>query len=90
MKKGVNNMKKYKDKAGWTIIDETVDIVNETVDEHLNAYNHLVNEKLLDREEDIRVLNKKISTLRLALLKIQATDFDNLHENLIKKALSYE
>jgi len=83
-------MKKYKDKAGWTIIDETVDIVNETVDEHLNAYNHLVNEKLLDREEDIRVLNKKISTLRLALLKIQATDFDNLHENLIKKALSYE
>jgi len=83
-------MTKYKDKAGWTIIDETVDIVNETVDEHLNAYNHLVNEKLLDREEDIRVLNKKISTLRLALLKIQATDFDNLHENLIKKALSYE
>ncbi len=83
-------MKKYKDEAGWTIIDETVDIVNETVDEHLNAYNHLVNEKLLDREEDIRVLNKKISTLRLALLKIQATDFDNLHENLIKKALSYE
>ena len=83
-------MKKYKDKAGWTIIDETVDIVNETVDEHLNAYNHLVNEKLLDREEDIRVLNKKISTLRLALLKIQATDFDNLHKNLIKKALSYE
>ena len=76
-------MKKYKDEAGWTIIDETVD-------EHLNAYNHLVNEKLLDREEDIRVLNKKISTLRLALLKIQATDFDNLHENLIKKALSYE
>ena len=59
-------MKKYKDEAGWTIIDETVDIVNETVDEHLNAYNHLVNEKLLDREEDIRVLNKKISTLRLA------------------------
>ena len=83
-------MKKYKDEAGWTVIDETVDIVNETVDEHLNAYNHLVNEKLLDREEDIRVLNKKISTLRLALLKIQATDFDNLHENLIKKALSYE
>ena len=83
-------MKKYKDKAGWTIIDETVDIVNETVDEHLNAYNHLVNEKLLDREEDIRVLNKKISTLRLALLKIQATDFDNLHEKLIKKALNDE
>jgi len=83
-------MKKYKDEAGWTVIDETVDIVNETVDEHLNTYNHLVNEKLLDREEDIRVLNKKISTLRLALLKIQATDFDNLHENLIKKALSYE
>ena len=83
-------MTKYKDKAGWTIIDETVDIVNETVDEHLNTYNHLVNEKLLDREEDIRVLNKKISTLRLALLKIQATDFDNLHENLIKKALNYE
>ena len=83
-------MKKYKDEAGWTVIDETVDIVNETVDEHLNAYNHLVNEKLLDREEDIRVLNKKISTLRLALLKIQATDFDNLHENLIKKALNDE
>jgi len=51
---------------------------------------YLINEKLLDREEDIRVLNKKISTLRLALLKIQATDFDNLHENLIKKALNYE
>jgi len=83
-------MTKYKDKAGWTIIDETVDIVNETVDEHLNTYNHLVNEKLLDREEDIRVLNKKISTLRLALLKIQATDFDNLHEKLIKKALNDE
>ena len=83
-------MTKHKDKAGWTIIDETVDIVNETVDEHLNTYNHLVNEKLLDREEDIRVLNKKISTLRLALLKIQATDFDNLHEKLIKKALNDE
>jgi len=51
---------------------------------------YLINEKLLDREEDIRVLNKKISTLRLALLKIQATDFDNLHENLIKKALNDE
>jgi len=51
---------------------------------------YLINEKLLDREEDIRVLNQKISTLRLALLKIQATDFDNLHEKLIKKALNDE
>ena len=58
---------------------------------------HLINETLLDREEDIRMLkeqNKQLKTeiaeLRLALLKIQATDFDNLHENLIKKALSYE
>jgi len=60
---------------------------------------HLINETLLDREEDIRMLkeqNKQLKTeiaeLRLALLKIQSTgDYvNNLYDDLIKKALNYE
>jgi len=52
------------------------------------------NELLLERESDIlhlqnenRRLHTKIAELRLALLKIQSSDFDNLHKDLLKKAL---
>jgi hypothetical protein len=55
---------------------------------------YMTNEILLEREEDIihlqienRNLNIKIAELRLALLKIQACDFDNLHADLLKKVL---
>ena len=55
---------------------------------------YMTNEILLEREEDIihlqienRKLNIKIAELRLALLKIQASDFDNVHADLLKKVL---
>tara|TARA_R100001082_G_scaffold1842_1_gene1690 strand:- start:8417 stop:8644 length:228 start_codon:yes stop_codon:yes gene_type:complete len=64
----------------------------------VKSHEHLINERLLDREEDIRVLKEQnrqqkaeIAELRLALLKIQSTgDYvNNLYDDLIKKALNY-
>ena len=64
----------------------------------VKSHEHLINERLLDREEDIKVLKEQnrqqkaeIAELRLALLKIQSTgDYvNNLYDDLIKKALNY-
>ena len=56
---------------------------------------YMNNELLLERESDIihlqsenKKLHAKIASLRLALLKIQACDFDKLHEDILKKALN--
>ena len=49
---------------------------------------YMNNELLLERESDIVHLQSENRKLRLALLKIQSCDFDNLHEDLLKKALN--